>query len=44
MGGVNLKTAIRTYRAGVIGAVVVVGDEVIIGFDRGKLQRLLEIS
>ncbi|MDV2495535.1 MAG: glutaredoxin domain-containing protein [bacterium] len=24
--------------------VVMVGDEVVVGFDRGKLQRLLEIS
>ena len=24
--------------------IVVVGDEVVVGFDRGKLQRLLEIS
>ena len=24
--------------------IVIIGDEVIVGFDRGKLQRLLEIS
>ncbi len=24
--------------------IVIIGDEVVIGFDRGKLQRLLEIS
>ncbi len=24
--------------------IVVIGNEVVIGFDRGKLQRLLEIS
>ena len=24
--------------------IVIIGDEVVVGFDRGKLQRLLEIS